>query len=83
VKIPEKEAETIAEKLSQSLDRNHNWYADFKTSRDHYIIFRDKVFHVIDRLNKTQYEEATKYGISLGIPAYQVDFSPHTAIWKR
>ncbi|MDO8451837.1 MAG: NYN domain-containing protein [bacterium] len=81
--IPEKEAAIIAEELSQSLDHDHNWYADFKTSRDHYIIFRGKVFHVTDRSSKTQYEEATKYGVSIGIPAYQVDFSPHVATWKR
>lgn len=83
VEIPSDQASEVAEQISQNLDRSHDWYADFKTETDHYIIFRDKVFHITDRSNKEQYEEAAEYGISLGIPAYQVDFSPHIATWQR
>lgn len=75
VEIPENIAQKIAEKLSTSLDSNHTWYADFKTDSHHYIIFRNKVFF-IDRHSKTQYDKAKHYGISLGIPDYQVDFHP-------
>lgn len=84
VEIPEGRAEEIADKISKSLDRRHgaSWYADFKNDTHHYIIFRDKVFHV-DRGNKEQYDEASKYGISLGIPEYQVDFHPDIKEWKR
>ena len=76
VEIPESEAKEIAEELSNSLDYEHggSWYADFKNKTHHYIIFRDKVFKV-DRTKKEQYDEVTKYGILLGIPDYQVDFS--------
>jgi hypothetical protein len=45
-------------------------------------MFQNKVFF-IDRTSKAQYDEATKYGISLGIPAYQLDFSPHITKWQR
>jgi len=48
----------------------------------HYIIFRNKIFF-IHRDNKKEYDEATKFGISLGIPDYQVDFSPFVKVWKR
>ena len=82
VRIPEHKSEEIAERISESLDSVHNWYADFKNDRIHYIIFRNKIFKV-DRAHKGQYEEATKYGISLGIPEYQVDFSPNIKEWKR
>ncbi len=75
VEIPERKADMIAKELSKSLDSNHSWYADFKNDKLHYIIFRNKIFKV-DRSNKEQYEEAKKYGISLDIPEYQVDFSP-------
>jgi hypothetical protein len=73
VEIPENEARGIAEKISQSLDREHggSWYADFKNETHHYIIFRDKVFY-IDRKSKEQYDEAERYGISLGIPERQL-----------
>lgn len=82
VEIPENQAENIAGKISKALDSEHNWYADFKNDTHHYIIFRDKVFFV-DRRSKEQYDEAKKYGISLGIPEYQVDFHPEVKEWER
>ncbi len=82
VEIPENQAEDTAKEISTSLDSKHNWYADFKSDKTHFIIFRNKVFK-IDRSQKEQYQEATKYGISLGIPEYQVDFSPNIKEWKR
>ena len=82
VEIPENQAEDTAKEISTSLDSKHNWYADFKSDKTHFIIFRNKVFK-IDRSQKEQYQEATKYGISLGIPEYQADFSPNIKEWKR
>lgn len=82
VEIPEEEIDSIAKVISKALDSKHNWYADFKTDKVHYIVYRNKVFK-IDRSKKEEYDEATKYGISLGIPSYQVDFSPHVQIWER
>lgn len=83
VEIPAEEASGVAEKIRKALDCEHNWYADYKTDTEHYIIYRDKIFHITDRSDKKQYDEATAYGISIGIPAYQVDFSPHLAQWQR
>lgn len=83
VEIPAAKAAEVANKISRALDSNHNWYADYKTDNGHYIIYSGKVFHVTDRKDKTQYDEATAYGVSIGIPAYQVDFSPHTQQWER
>jgi len=73
VEIPE----TVAEEISKSLDRAHggSWYADFKNPETHYIIFGNKVFSV-NRKSAEEYEEVKKYGMSLGIPDYQLDFSP-------
>lgn len=76
VEIPGSLADSVAEEISQALDHEHSWYADFKNHDFHYIIFRSKVFKV-DRSKKEQYDAVTKYGISLGIPDYQLDFSPH------
>jgi hypothetical protein len=83
VEISADKAAEVAEKISRALDREHNWYADFKTDKEHFVIYRDKVFHITDRSDKAQYDEATKYGISIGIPDYQVDFSPHITQWER
>jgi len=82
VEIPENQANELAQEISKSLDSQHNWYADFKNEKMHYIIFRNKVFY-IERTSKEQYDEAKKYGISLGIPEYQVDFHPDIKEWKR
>lgn len=82
VEIQENQAEEIAKEISKSLDSEHEWYANFKNSSHEYIIFRNKVFF-IDRKSREQYDEAREYGISVGIPAYQVDFHPDTEEWKR
>ncbi len=82
IKIPEKKAEQVAENLSQDLETKHHWYADFKNSKYHYIIYRNKIFKV-DLTNPILYKDAKKYGISLGIPSYQVDFTPEDKVWKR
>lgn len=75
VEIPEDQAEDITKEISESFDTEHpNWYADFKNDTTHFIIFSQKVFK-IDRTSKEQYKEATEYGISIGIPDYQLDFS--------
>jgi len=84
VEISDNVAKEIAEEISKSLDRDHggSWYADFKNDTHHYIIFRDKTFY-IDRKSKEQYDEAKRYGISLGVPEYQVDFHPEVEEWER
>lgn len=82
VEISEAKAKKTAEEISKALDSQHNWYADFKNSAYHFIIFRNKVFY-IDKKSKEQYDEAKAYGISLGIPEYQVDFHPDIKEWER
>lgn len=73
VEIPESKIDKVAKIISKSLDRGHggSWYADFKNDSYHYIIFRNKLFKV-NRKNKDQYEDAKNYGLSLGIPEYQL-----------
>jgi len=83
IEIQEKDVDEIAKEISESLDSTHNnWYADFKNNKYHYIVFHNKVFK-INRTNKKQYEEAKNYGLSLGIPSYQVDFHPDIKEWER
>jgi len=83
IEISEGHADEIAKKISKSLDSKHdNWYCDFKNSKYHYIIFRNNIFK-IDRSKKEQYNKVVKYGLSLGIPDYQLDFFPDIEEWKR
>lgn len=71
--IDEDDAQNVAKKLSAALDSEHDWYADFKNDKYHFIIFRNKVFKV-DRDKPGEYEKVKEYGVSLGIPDYQLDF---------
>ncbi|MBI2063993.1 MAG: hypothetical protein HYT65_03325 [Candidatus Yanofskybacteria bacterium] len=82
VEILEERADQVAEKLSVDLDKEHEWYADYKNDQYHYIIYRGKVFKV-DLKNPVLYKDAKQYGISIGIPEYQVDFAPDDKIWER
>jgi len=83
VEIFENQFDEIVEELSKSLDSSHSdWYADFKNDDFHLIIFRNKVFK-IDRSKPEQYKKAVEYGLSFGIPDYQLDFTPDIKEWKR
>lgn len=81
VEVPEKDAEAKAKMLSKALDSEHahSWYIDFKNDKIHYIIFPEKVFR-IDRRSKNEYAIAKEYGIRLGIPEHQLDFSPNVIV---
>ncbi|MEK7072874.1 MAG: hypothetical protein AAB974_00335 [Patescibacteria group bacterium] len=76
VEIPDEKGDDIAEALSHSLLADpSSWYADFKNQTTHIIIFPGRVFHV-DRIHPEGYESVKAYGLSLGIPGHQLDFSP-------
>lgn len=81
VAIKEENADKIAEEISQDLDPHHSWYADFKNENYHFIIYLGKIFKV-DLKNPLLYKDARQYGISLGIPEYQVDFAPDDKIFE-
>jgi hypothetical protein len=79
VAVSEESAAELAERFSEALDAEHAhaWYADFKNADIHYIAFADKVFG-IPRNGDDRYTEVLDYGARLGIPRYQLDFSPTT-----
>jgi len=72
--VPECFAESVAKKLGNALEAQHAWYADFKNSELHFIVFRGKAF-AVNRKNPSGYGQAVDYGLSLGIPKHQLDFS--------
>lgn len=83
IEVPEAEAATAAERLSHAIEtQHHSWYIDFKNDATHYVIFPGKVFKV-DRSQPEQYRAVVSYGVKLGIPPYQLDFSPQIKYWER
>ncbi len=73
VEINQEKADEIARLISQSLEREHDWYADFNNGERFYVIFTDKVF-TYKKGDKEGRQKAVDYGLSLGIPDYQLDF---------
>jgi hypothetical protein len=86
VEIAENDMVSVADKISSVLHSNtpskSSWYADFKNNQTHFIIFGDKVFEVT-RSRPEEYQAVVLYGVSKGIPDYQLDFSPQIAEWQR
>lgn len=83
VEIPENKADDVADKIRKSFDKEHtHWYADYKNDKYHYIIYANKIFKV-DLSNPVLYKDAKEYGISIGIPEYQIDFAPEDKVWER
>lgn len=73
VEVPEEQADVLAQELSKAL-RSDYWYADYKNDKTHFIVFPGKVFQV-DRGHVEQYQPVVKYGLSLGIPRHQLNFT--------
>lgn len=74
VEVRESQIDKTADLLSQSIEGEHSsWYIDLKNDKYHYIIFPDKIFKV-DLKTPDLYEAARQYGLSLGIPRYQMTF---------
>lgn len=73
VEIPKEKVEEISNKLSSSLQKDY-WFADYKNDKFHYIIFNSKAFKADLSNPQSIYKQAKDYGISLGIPEYQVAF---------
>lgn len=75
IEVPETDASDIAKKLSKALETEHDsWYIDFKNDKTHYIVFPEKVF-IVNRAQPQEYEPVIEYGMQLGIPRNQLDFS--------
>lgn len=76
VEVAEENAGEVAREISENLDSSHNsnWYADYKNDKWHYVIFPFKVFKV-NKKDQAQYDEVNEYGVSLGIPDYQMGLS--------
>jgi hypothetical protein len=75
VEIEDMAIKGFTRRLQAAMETEHpSWYADFKGEQDHYIVFPGKIFYIDQRRNDS-YNDAVTYGVSLGIPKRQLDFS--------
>jgi len=63
----------VIDKLQTHLKRKGGWYMHFWRGRDVIVVFRDKMFE-INYNDKSTWEEAIDYGLSMGVPRKQLDF---------
>lgn len=82
VEIEANKAEEVSKLISDSLDSEHEWYADYRNNNYHYVIFRNNIFKV-NRSENSQYDAVMDYGIAKGIPRHQLDFSYHISEWEK
>lgn len=80
IQVPEGEGAAVARRIQRAIDAMQpgSWYVDFKNDVEHFIIYKDKIFK-IGRDDEAGYQAARTHGINLGIPEYQLDFSPGIA----
>ena len=70
--IKEKNAEAVAESLSQALKKG-TWYVDFSNDVLVYVVFAGKIFKY-SKGSLEKRKEAQTYGRSLGIPERQLNW---------
>jgi len=64
----------LAQKLADILIAEGGWYADFGVGNDHVVVFAGKVFRY-RKGDEAGRAEATQYGLSVGCPANQLDWT--------
>ena len=66
-------ASELAQQLADVLIAEGGWYADFGVGDEHVVVFAGKVFRYRkgDRAGRA---DATRYGLSAGCPAEQLDW---------
>lgn len=69
----EPDAEVIADALAKVLERQHGWYADFRTPEETFVVYSGRVFRY-PRGDRSGRAEAADHGRSLGVPEDQLDW---------
>jgi hypothetical protein len=67
-------AAELAQKLADVLIAKGGWYADFGAGDEHVVVFAGKVFRY-PKGDEAGRAEATEYGLSVGCPADQLDWT--------
>jgi hypothetical protein len=67
-------ADELAQQFADVLIAEGGWYADFGVRDDHVVVFAGKVFRY-RKGDKAGRDEAARYGLSVGCPADQLDWT--------
>lgn len=69
----EPDAGPLADALAKVLDREHGWYADFRSPDETFVVYAGRVFRY-PRGDGAGRAEAMAYGRSMGVPEDQLDW---------
>lgn len=73
VEIPQERIDRIPNELKDSLEKNHPWYIHLWNESELVVLYHNKIFKFTHN-DKEKRVKAIRYGVSLGIPEYQLDF---------
>jgi hypothetical protein len=73
-KAEDAKSDELAQKLADVLIAEGGWYADFGVGDHHVVVFAGKVFRY-RKGDEAGRAEATEYGLSVGCPADQLDWT--------
>ncbi|MEV4499163.1 hypothetical protein AB0J84_26145 [Micromonospora arborensis] len=73
VEGPDDTADDLASALAAALVQGRGWYADFRTTGDHVVIFPGRIFRyaIGDHAGRA---EAVRHGRLAGVPPHQLDW---------
>lgn len=66
-------AGNLADALAKVLEKEHGWYADFRTPAETFVVYSGRVFRY-PRGDGQGRAEAAAYGRSVGVPEHQLDW---------
>jgi len=74
VRVPAEKIDKIIRKCQENLLDGEPYYCHFYRDEELIIVFKQKVFRV--KPDKSTWKHAIEYGLSLGIPADQMEIKP-------
>lgn len=77
VSVPVNELDEHIRRLQANMVIDDEWYAHYFRGDELIVVFRDAAFPVT--VDPASWEPAVTYGLSVGVPAEQLDFTPRTA----
>jgi hypothetical protein len=71
--VPDAEAPSLADVLSNTLDPVGGWYCDFRTATETFVVFAGRIFRY-RRGDRKGRAEAEEHARSVGVPDPQIDW---------
>ena len=71
--VPDADAESLADALSEALEREGGWYCDYRTAEETFVVFAGRICRY-PRGEESGRREAAAYALSVGVPQSQLDW---------